>query len=274
MNKKIGIIGLGYVGKAFYRFFGSHYQTTAYDSDHDVLYYDKAQVSDVDVAVICVPTPSRPDRRCDTSIVEEVIDWCKAELIIIKSTIEPGTTENLIEKYKKRIVFSPEYCGESSYWSPYPWDREIKECPFFIFGGRPKDTAEAVNLYLPICGPVKKYVQTGATEAEMAKYMENSFFATKIAFVYEIAQICKRTGVDYNTVREIWLNDPRINPMHTAVFENNIKPFGGKCLPKDLNALIAYAEEVLGYQAGLLKEVMASNERIGRLRKDDKCHTH
>lgn len=269
MNKKIAIIGYGYVGKAFHRFFQTHYSTEIYDP---IYAPNRSQVVGADIAVICVPTPAGENNRCDTSIVEEVIEWCESPLIIIKSTVEPGTTERLVKKYNKHIVFSPEYCGESSYWSPYPWDREVKECPFYIFGGNPEDTAKAVNLYLPICGPVKKYVQTGSTEAEMAKYMENSFFATKIAFVYEMALICEKAGVDYHKVRDIWLNDPRINPMHTAVFENNTRPFGGKCLPKDLNALIAYAKEVLGYQANLLEEVINSNKRIGELR--DKHNTH
>jgi UDPglucose 6-dehydrogenase len=258
---KIAIIGgLGYVGKAMTEFLCRHYQTVVFDIGSD-----PETIKDAKVAVICVPTPSLPDGRCDTSIVETAIGACCADLTIIKSTVEPGTTDRLREKTNRHIVFAPEYCGESSYWSPYKWDREIKESPFFIFGGSPEDTAAAVDLYMPVVGPTKKYIQTTAKAAEMAKYMENAFYATKITFAYEMAAICKAAGLDYNLVREIWLNDPRINPMHTAVFKNNKKPFGGKCLPKDTTALANYAE-TLGYTPQLLYEVLRSNERIGEWR--------
>lgn len=262
---KVAIIGgLGYVGKAMYAFFKDRYETAIFDVG-----YDPSSIADADVAIVCVPTPSKEDGRCDASIVEEVVGWCQSPLIIIKSTIEPGTTDALREKTGKRIVFAPEYCGESSYWSPYKWDRDIKESPFFIFGGDPKDTKCAVDLYLPIGGPTKKYIQTTAKSAEMAKYMENAFYSTKITFVYEMACICEKAGLDFNMVRELWLLDPRINPMHTAVFSNNKQPFGGKCLPKDTKALVEYASQKLGYDPKLIREVLESNHRIGEERSND-----
>jgi len=101
----------------------------------------------------------------------------------------------------------------------------------------------------------------------MAKYMENSFYATKITFCYEMACICQKAGIDYNEARELWLLDPRINPMHTAVFAQNDNPFGGKCLPKDITALATWAKEELGYEPELLWEVLQSNKRIGQHRK-------
>lgn len=104
----------------------------------------------------------------------------------------------------------------------------------------------------------------------MAKYMENSFYAMKITFAYEMACICKAAGLDYNEVRELWLLDPRINPMHTAVFAQNDNPFGGKCLPKDITALASWAEEVLGYSPDLLWEVLESNKRIGQYRRNQR----
>ena len=99
----------------------------------------------------------------------------------------------------------------------------------------------------------------------MVKYMENTFYATKIAYCYEIDQVCKRMGIDYNEARDLWLLDPRINPMHTAVFEGNDRPFGGKCLPKDLSALVE-TSSALGYEARLLQEVLDTNDRIAEIR--------
>lgn len=252
-TKKIAIVGHGYVGKAMEKLFQDHYQIEI----HDI---DSPRRTDSDIGIVCVPTPSLHN-RCDTSIVEEVVDWLTSSLIIIKSTIEPGTTDRLKKRTNKQIVFSPEFCGESSYWSPYPWDRDIKESPFFIFGGDPKDTSLAVSLYLPVTGPTKRYIQTDAKSAEMMKYISNSFFATKITFAYEIDRICQAAGLDYNKVRELWLLDPRINPMHTAVFQDNDRPFGGKCLPKDTAALVEFALRQ-GYEPKLIQEVLASNERM------------
>jgi UDPglucose 6-dehydrogenase len=271
----IVIIGYGYVGKAMTKFFSNHYNVSVYDPLYDKSFCTQfgcnfitlEEANNYDLSIVCVPTPQSESGRCTTSIVEEVVDKVKTPLTIIKSTVEPGTTDRLKQKTGKRIVFAPEYCGESSYWSPYLWDREIKETPFFIFGGDPKDTSEAVDYYLPITGPVKTYRQTTAKSAEMSKYIENSFYATKITFAYEMACICKAANLDYNEVRELWLLDPRTNPMHTAVFSQNDNPFGGKCLPKDITALASWAKDVLGYNPEFLWEVLESNKRIGEHRK-------
>jgi len=73
--------------------------------------------------------------------------------------------------------------------------------------------------------------------------------------------------VDYYKLREAWLLDPRLSPMHTAVFQESEKPFGGKCFPKDVSAIARYAEK-LGYDAKLIQEILLSNDRIGELRKN------
>lgn len=283
MKKKIAIVGYGYVGKAMYKLFKDHYDVVVYDpylKDScsvypDVNFVNQDITNSCDLAVICVPTPRREDGTCDISIVESVMKWLQVDLILLKSTVEIGTTDCLCEAFEKNIVFSPEYCGESSYWSPYKFDNDIRETPFFIFGGNPVHTSAMVNYFLPITGPTKKYIQCWSEEAEMAKYMENSFYATKIAFCYEMFEICKNANLDWNRVRELWLQDPRINPMHTAVFAENDRPFGGKCLPKDTSALVEFAKK-MHYEPELLKEVLKTNDRLAEIRKkrrDNESHT-
>lgn len=247
---------MGYVGKTMGEFFERRY---------DIAYYDepigagsREEINACDCAVVCVPTPMADDGHCDTSIVESVVAWLDSPLIIIKSTVSPGTTDRLVQETGKPIVFSPEYCGESSYWTPYGFHTKVVETPFFTFGGRSDLTSRAVDIYMPIAGPVKRYTQTTALAAELAKYAENCFYATKIAFCYELAAICRAMGSDYNTVRELWLQDPRINPMHTAVFQENKRPFGGKCLPKDLSGLIV-AANTFGANTTLLNAVQTIN---------------
>lgn len=280
--KKVGIIGYGYVGKAFADFFKNHYDTYVYDVNESMLLSTlaprlnvatKENINACDLAVVCVPTPYGSNGECNLTAIYDTFEWLDAPLILLKSTIEIGTTDTLIDKYKKRIVFSPEYVGESTYFTPYPYNfhKSVERTPWFTFGGNKKDTSDMINFFLPITGPVKTYVQSTAKEAEIAKYMENSFYATKIMFCYEMEQICNASNVDYNTVRELWLQDNRINKMHTAVFTDKThddpRCFGGKCLPKDISALVEYAKK-MGYSPNLLNEVQLSNYRIGNLLAD------
>jgi len=85
---KIGIIGFGYVGKAMYNFFLDKYDVIYYDNNPVISGSTKKEINNCDLGIICVPTPSTENGKCDTSIVEEVIDWLNTPLILIKSTIE------------------------------------------------------------------------------------------------------------------------------------------------------------------------------------------
>ena len=268
----IGIVGYGYVGKAMARLFEKNYQVLVYDTSPDIKVVSEKhkivgqeEINKCDLGVICVPTPRGEYGECDISYGEAALEWLRTPNTLLKSTVSIGTTDALCKKFDRKIVFSPEYCGESTYWTPYAFHTEVKETPFFIFGGNRKACSQMVNFFMPVTGPTKTYRMTDARTAEMVKYMENTFYATKIAFCYEIDQICRTMGVDYNEARDLWLLDPRINPMHTAVFDSNDKPFSGKCLPKDLSALVA-SSKAEGYNASLLAEVLSTNDRISLIR--------
>ncbi|MBI2873253.1 MAG: UDP-glucose/GDP-mannose dehydrogenase family protein [Chloroflexi bacterium] len=216
-------------------------------------------------SIICVPTPENADGSCDVSSVEDVVGWLDTPIIIIKSAVPPGTTDRLKAKYRKRIVVSPEYFGESTYYlpelfTPLGW-------PYLIVGGDRQDTADVVELFVPVLGPAKTYMQVDARTAELTKYMENAWLAMQVTFANEFYEIAKAHGVDYNVLREAWALDPRVSKWHTAVFPMK-RGFGGKCLPKDLKAVIAAAEQA-GYSPGFLKEIWASNLRF-RARSPEK----
>jgi UDPglucose 6-dehydrogenase len=199
---KIAIIGYGYVGKAMKKFFENHYELVIYDPPAGYK-TTKDEVNECDVTFVCVPTPKGEDGSCDVSIVEESVRWVDTELIIIKSTVEVGTTKRLSKKFNKDLVFSPEYIGESTYWTPFKFHQNMKETPFYTFGGNKETCSKVIDLFLPVTGPCKRYITTDCTSAEMAKYMENAFYATKIAFCNELYDICKASGVDWNEVREL-----------------------------------------------------------------------
>jgi UDPglucose 6-dehydrogenase len=262
---KIGIVGYGYVGKAMFNFFQKKYTTVFFDPFVEGS-CTKDEINTCDMALVCVFTPQAPDGSCDTSIVEATIEWLQTPLILIKSTIAPGTTDRLKATYHKRIMFSPEYIGESTYnTGRHNFNKDAANMEFITIGGDAKDVHAAVDLIMPIFGPNKKYQMVDAITAELAKYMENTYFATKLTFCYEFERICAAYGASYHAVRECWLLDPRVESSHTGVFSTNTHPFDGKCLPKDLAAIIRGAEE-RGYSPELLKEVRSTNDRIGRER--------
>lgn len=256
--KKIAIIGLGYVGSAFQKLFP---EAVIYDPPKG--FNSRRAVNDCDLAIICVPTPSLPDGSCDISLVEETINWLETPLILIKSTISAGTTEELKRKCQKRICFSPEYVGEGKYYIP-PWKyldpTDVRSHPFMIIGGAPEDRREILTFFQPLFGPDKIYFQTTATTAELIKYMENSFLALKITFCNEFFEIAQQLGIDYNELREGWLLDSRIGRMHSMVVPGK-RGFSGKCLPKDLKAIIKAAEKI-GHDPKLLKQILKSNEEF------------
>lgn len=263
---KVGIVGYGYVGHTMADLFIEKNHIEIYDPFQTI--GTKEKINECDIAIVCVPTSMKEDGRCDTSIVEEVIGWIKCPLILIKSTIPPGTTASLIEKYHKNIVFSPEFCSEPDYDPGHNFHNNAANEPHFIFGGDPLLTSKIVELFSRITGPCKTYMQCTAGEAEIIKYMDNSFLATKVIFTYEMEQICKAFGEDFFTVREGWLLDPRINKSHTMVFKDNDQPFGGKCLPKDLSAIVMACKDK-GYSPKLLEEVIHSNSRLADKRQKE-----
>ena len=263
IHKKIGIVGYGYVGRAVCDFFKDHYETIFFDP-HVEGSATKEELNACGLAVVSVPTPAGGDGCADLSVIHETMEWLAAPLVLIKSTIPPGTTASLVEKYGKRIAFSPEYVGEGNYevpfWQGYPDPHDMKRHNFMIFGGAPEVTSEIGEYFKRVLGAEARYVFTDSATAELCKYMENAFLATKVTFCNEFYEIANAFGVNYDMLREMWLLDGRIGRSHTAVFKD-ARGFGGKCLPKDLTAIVKRTEEA-GYEPKLLKAVLAVNKTI------------
>lgn len=226
-NKKVSIIGYGHVGTAMKELFKDAY---VYDKPKNIGSFK--EINSSDIAFICVPTPMKKDGSCDTSIVEEVVSWCEAKVIVLRSTIKIGFTDYLKNKYKKRIVFQPEYFGETV---NHPFSN-LKERKWLSFGGDKEDIDLVISAYQQVLNSDIQICISNPKEVEMAKYMENTFFATKVIFCNEMYDLCLKMNIDYNQVREVWLADPRIGRFHTFVYQNN-RGYGGSCLPKDISSL-------------------------------------
>lgn len=262
MRDRVAIVGYGYVGKAMHLIFPD---AVIYDITMPNLESLRARVNGCGLAIICVPTPMKEDGDADVSAVYECVDWIETNYILIKSAVPPGTCIDLCVKYRdKRIAVSPEYIGEGNYQIT-PWKYMSPTDPrlhdFMIVGAEKSRVADAIfNFFIPKLGPEKIYFHCTSIEAEIIKYMENSWNALKVIFAHEFYRLCGIFGASYIRVREGWTLDNRVEKMHTAVFVN--KPgFDGKCLPKDVNAIVKRAED-FGVDMPLMRAVLIANERV------------
>lgn len=234
---QIGIVGYGHVGKAMHNLFKN---ANIYDKKIEKLSSQEHinKINQCDAVFICVPTPQNEDGSCDTSIVEEVISWCTSKLIILRSTVRVGFTREMREKFKKEIVFQPEYYGETV---AHPFT-DLNTRNWLSFGGTRKGINLAIDVYKTVINSDVRIYQASSDEVEKAKYMENAYLATKVTFCNEMFDICKKLNLDYNVIREIWIADPRIGSSHTFVYDDK-RGWGGSCLPKDISSLIHQAKE-------------------------------
>lgn len=243
---KVTIIGHGWVGKSMENLFPASY---IYIPGGDKEFANKG-----DIAFVCVPTPSINNGKLDTSIVEETVAWCECPLIVIRSTVNPGTADYLSKKYSKHIVVQPEYLGET----PQHPLLDEKATPFMIIGGEPKDRRRLIELYQTIYNANIKIRQVTALEAEIIKMSENRAIAFKVAECQELYDACEAAGVDYYTIRDaVYGDDPRFNLWWTFVFPDK-RGFNSKCIPKDVYAWVAWAESI-GYSARITRTILERN---------------
>jgi UDPglucose 6-dehydrogenase len=184
----------------------------------------------------------KKDGSCDTSIVEGVVRDiddsvvyrnCSNRVVIIKSTVPPGTTERLNEECKHiSVIFNPEFLTEANFIEDFKTQDRI-----IIGGPRPASTKVRQLFYKAF--PNAHIIKTHSTIAEMVKYTTNTFLATKVSFANEMKMICDELKIDYDKVTEYATLDDRLGKSHWSVPGPDGKlGFGGSCFPKDLNALI------------------------------------
>jgi len=260
----VAIVGYGTVGKAMHKLFpdalifngSDHPVRVNVPGEHNQRALTYKDVNTADYAFVCVPTPTKKSGQCDISIVEDVVSKLNVDLIILRSTVIPGTTEYLIKKYKKRIVFCPEYVGETT---DHPLSDETTRS-FLILGGTREDTATAIRLFQHVYNASIKIRQLTATEAEVTKYLENRHIAFAVAECNEAYDFCQSISVDYNTVREaVYQDDPRMSPYWTFVYPDN-RGFETKCIPKDVDAL-AYEARKIGSPIEITEKILKVNKK-------------
>jgi UDPglucose 6-dehydrogenase len=258
---KVGIIGMGYVGKAV--------QASWLGSAHEVVYYDPAVAGSLpDVAAVvaerpgvifvCVPTPSSSNGACDTSIVKSTLDQILgnyAGIVIVKSTVDPAFWKSYTQH--SNLFHVPEFLVASSAIHDYL-------NPEFIFVGGNKDQAyqvirilqlSAVRLSVPI-------YYTDLITASLIKYFMNTFLATKVTVLNQFNQLSHALGANWNDFTEMLEMDERMGTSHNQVpGPDGQYGYGGACFPKDVRAIINTIQ-THNVSAGIIEAVDTANTQF------------
>ena len=279
---KISIIGSGFVGTALGK--------GLIGFGNEVIFYDVVNkdiprsnftkdmnyaIEKSDISFICVPTPTREDGGMDLRYINEASKSIgKAlkkkgsyHLVVVKSTVVPYTSEYVVipslEHHSNKkagegfgVCMNPEFLTEiSGSWSKdKSLERDFHTEDRIVIGGYDKKSGDTLaKIYKPLN---KLIFRTDLKTAELIKYASNCMLATKISYWNEIFLICEKLGVDSQIIAGVLGLDPRIGKYGTV----HGKAFGGKCLPKDLKAFIAFAE--MFHKPKLLKAVDAVNEEM------------
>ena len=237
---KVGVIGNGFVGESQAFAFSPTNEIRIYDIDPLKSTHTLDEVNQCDFVFVCVPTPMSKTGAQDISYIESVFDRAvEGPIYIIKSTVLPGTTGNLIKKYNRlKIVFSPEFLTERTAKLDMMTQARI------IFGGFPDNTKRVRELYENRFMN-RHIIETDSTTAELVKYMNNTFFATKVSILNEFKLLSDKLGTNWEDAMHGFAADGRIGDSHLHVPGPDGKMgYGGACFPKDVNALITLAEEL------------------------------
>ncbi len=227
------------------------------------------RLDDCELAIVCVGTPSAPDGSHNMIYVAEVTRQIAAAIkngrasrltVTYRSTIRPGTIEGLIEQIfinelgeaflnVIETVYNPEFLRESSavedFFNP----------PKIVIGtkdGNPCPRMDLVNMHIKATTFNVRY-----GEAEITKFVDNTWHAVKVAYANEIGRVCMQLGLSSTKVHEIFISDTKLNI--SAYYMRPGGPFGGSCLPKDVRAL-QYIAADCGADTHLVDSLMCSNE--------------
>jgi UDPglucose 6-dehydrogenase len=273
---KIGIVGNGFVGSSvafgFSTRTGCDAEVKIYDKDSSKATHTLEQtINDSDYVFVSVPTPSNSDGSISLDIIYDVfeeihnvIEYTKPAdssdtqpVILLRSTVTPGTTRKLQKKYPvMRIVFNPEFLTERS--AKFDFINQSR----FIIGGTWGDSTSVERLFKWRFGEYIPVIKTNFETAELIKYMNNCFFATKVSFLNEMYQIAEKCGANWDEAVEGFVRDGRVGHSHMNVPGTDGKlGFGGSCFPKDIQAMINFAKS-LGINPTTLKGAWKTNLEV------------
>lgn len=261
-KSKIGIIGIGTVGGALNHYFNSR--------DIKPFLYDKyngsgstEEINKADIIFVCVPTPYDNKNGFDLSAVEDALRIINGrKTVVIKSTVLPGTTEKLQKKYPQhKFLFNPEFLDEATANK----DMQKPDVQIVGYTSKSKKIAKDILKILPRA-PFGKIIP--AKGAEMIKYFHNTHGAIEVIFANQIYDLCQKLKINYDVMPEFAVANKNIKTSrYFNVWHKGFRGYGGKCFPKDMRALIHFANQ-LGVDLKLHKVAEKINNQL--LKKDER----
>jgi len=240
---QVGVVGVGTVGSAVADGFEAlGYEVKRYDPDKG--YRDGFTA---DVIFICVN-----DTGDTENVTGAVRDWSPAaDVIAIKTTVPPGTTDRLIEDYGNHIIYCPEFLCDKTARNDFLHPDKL------IFGTSVLGNAldKLAKLHRDFTAPIRV---RHPVEAEILKLALNTFYAVKVTFANEVADMCEKYGCQYGRVREGMELDRFIHANHLDVDHNGYRGFGGKCLPKDVRMFVDAAAKK-GHRSYMAEDLQRAN---------------
>lgn len=244
----VGIIGYGFVGQAT----GTGFATS---KNNKVYWFDKFKespnsleevIENSEFIFICLPTPMFRDYSGqDISIVEGVLEEIAPKLsetkkiLIIKSTVLPGTTQKFQDKYPEvNFAMNPEFLTQNKA------NEDFLNPARTVIGVRERVIGDRLKqLYETILPKDQKYFITGITEAEVIKYMSNVTLASKVLLANEFYELSEKIGTNYKEIYKAVEADPRIGMHLNVPGPDGDLGFGGACFPKDTLGLLSFAKQ-------------------------------
>jgi len=264
----VSIIGIGFVGGAMNKSFKEKgYNSICYDKFKQIgLLEDTLKSS---IMFLALPTAySKSKMEYDKVPIREtckkLVEYNYSGLVVIKSTVEPGTTETLVKEFPElKFIHNPEFLTAATAYTDFHNQKHI------VLGKasnvKMNNISDLLEFYSSTY-PNAEISICSATESESMKSFVNCFYSVKIQFFNELYLACKASNCNYEIVKNLMLKNEWINPMHTAVPGTDGKlSYGGYCFPKDTNALMQYMKKLNVPH----KVLQATIEERNEMRNDD-----
>jgi len=260
--KRIGIIGNGFVGNSIAFGFSPTHEIRIHDKDPKRNLNTMEEVLECDYIFVAVPTPMNEDGSISLNVVEKALQEIsyknknRNNIFILKSTMVPGSTNNFAKQFPKlNIVFNPEFLTERTAKLDFLTQARI------ILGGAKRLTKRVAKLFEERFMHTH-IIETDAVTAEMVKYMNNVFFASKVSLMNEMKMVCDAVGANWDMALKGFAADQRIGDSHLNVPGPDGKlGFGGSCFPKDINAFMSMADE-LGIKVPTIEGAWQTNLNV------------
>ena len=260
--QKVGIIGNGFVGNSIAFGFSPTHEIRIHDKDPNRNMNTLEEVLECDYIFVAVPTPMHEDGSISLAVVEKALQEIsdnnkrRNNIVILKSTMIPGTTNNFAKQFPKlNIVFNPEFLTERTAKLDFLTQARI------VLGGPKRLTKRVAKLFEDRFQHTY-IIETDAITAELIKYMNNVFFASKVSIMNEMKMMSDAIGANWKQALSGFAADQRIGDSHLHVPGPDGKMgFGGSCFPKDINAFMSYADE-LGVDIPTIKGAWETNLNV------------